>query len=615
MNKLLQGWLCFLLTLLCPLVSNAIDIVRNHKPLVTIIISPDASKQVKEAANILQDYIRKSTGATLPISDKGIIGSGQLHVGMTNYIKQNQLNIDGLDEDGFLLKKIDAKNFIIIGGSDNGTEFGVYNFLERFVGVRWLMATDVGTDIPYHSNLIIPNQEVRENPVYLSRSLSMPCPWSEWGRFNRCRSRITFGENLNNLFPPDKFANAHPEFYPLINGERYIPKNSHDVRTWQPNFSAPGISDTAAKEIIHYFREHPGIYTYSLGINDTQGKYDESSASLVRRDGTKNYLGLEHVSDDYFKWANEVSTKVRDIYPNAIFGCLAYNNIADPPSMVKVDDHIVPMITYERMRWANAELRERGEALTKAWSKAAPVLGWYDYAWGLNYMAPRVWFHEMQRYLSWGAKNHVHHYYAELYPNIGEGPKGWVLAKLLWNPDQNVDHLLDDWYTHAAGSKSAPKLKAFYQIWEKFWTKDIYNSKWNIMKDQYLPFTVGSYALSIPDSYLKQSDSLMSDALRLTGTPLQKARVEKLNDMWQLYKTAIIAYKSFPLPLATLSEGELKNIDSFSKELAVMVSSPEVNDLWSMFERLKKDPLYSITVGYMIRRTTLFNWIEKYKNS
>jgi len=97
------------------------------------------------------------------------------------------------------------------------------------------------------------------------------------------------------------------------------------------------------------------------------------------------------------------------------------------------------------MRWANETLLQAGHDRTLAWNKVAPVLGWYDYAYGLCYMVPREWFHVMQKYLSWGAAHNVKYYYAELYPNWGEGPRAWVLSKLLWNPGQNVDPLLHGW--------------------------------------------------------------------------------------------------------------------------------------------------------------------------
>lgn len=596
-KKMWKAPSCILLLLL-PLFSGAMIIVRDHQPMATIIVAPDVSVQVKDAAKLLQDYIRQSTGATLPISQyvqRGVC----LHIGMTPYVSQHKINISHLDEDGFLFKGINDKNFVIIGGSDWGTEFGVHDFLERYLGVRWLMPTDIGIDIPRHTTLDISSKNIIENPVYISRQLSglVSPAEQQWGHFNRIRGRISLGENLYRMFPPGEFAQSHPEFYPLINGKRYTPSNDNETMTWQPNFSAAGIADAGARQIIKYFEENPDAPSYSLGINDTQGKYDESSPSLSRRSGKKNYLGLEDVSDDYFMWANEVVQKVNKVYPDKIFGCLAYNNVAAPPAKVKADAHIIPFITYERMRWANEALQQAGHERTLAWGKVAPVLGWYDYAYGLCYMVPREWFHVMQKYLSWGAAHHVKYYYAELGPNWGEGPRAWVLTKLLWNPNQDVDSLLQDWYVHAAGNKAAPKLKAFYAIWERFWTKDIYHSKWNTMADQYLPFSRTSYLLDVPQSYLQQSDSLMAGALRLAETPAQKERVGKLNEMWQLYKAAVIVYwQSYSLG---------------TRERVGETETPEIDRVRNLFAKLKKDTLFSTSIRYMIRWNQFFKDIDE----
>jgi hypothetical protein len=202
-------------------------------------------------------------------------------------------------------------------------------------------------------------------------------------------------------------------------------------------------------------------------------------------------------------------------------------------------------------------------------------------------MLPRVWFHEMKKYLSWGSAHHVKYYYAELYPNWGEGPKAWVLTKLLWNPDQNVDSLLEDWYVHAAGPKAAPKLSAFYSIWEKFWTEDIFRSKWNRNTGQYLPFSDPGYLSAVPASYLTESDALMQAALQLTETPAQKKRVEELNRMWGLYKAAVVAYQE-----NHNSEG------STVKQSSVEASAR----LYDLFNELKKDPLLSSSIESMITR-------------
>lgn len=45
------------------------------------------------------------------------------------------------------------------------------------------------------------------------------------------------------------------------------------------------------------------------------------------------------------------------------------------------------------------------------------------------------------------------------------------MTRLLWNPDQDADALLDEWYERMVGPAAAPDLKAYYDHWEHFWEK------------------------------------------------------------------------------------------------------------------------------------------------
>lgn len=527
---------------------SPITIVKNHQPKALIVVPDSASSQIQNAAKILQKYIQESTGALLPISShpqKNVT----LEVGFTAFIKSQGIDIRGLDEDGFILKQVNSQHFIILGGSDWGTEFGVYSFLERFLRIYWLMPSAVGIDIPKKATLTLPRVKIIDNPKYISRQISpldieAKTDLGTWTRYNRLKGRIAFHHNLLNLFDPKEFWNSNPDFYPRSNGHINKPMGY----SWQPNFSAPGIVDSAAVKIIYYFKANPKTSSYSLGINDFSG-FDESPSSLARRRGRKNYLDMEDVSDDYFQWVNEVAEKVLVIYPDKYFGLLAYNNVAEPPSTnIGVNAHVIPFLTYERSRWSDALLERQGHQLTKAWAKECSALGWYDYIYGLDYLVPRVWFHRMQDYIKWGAKHKVKYYYAELYPNWGEGPKAWILGKLLWNPNQNVDSLLNVWYVATAGKKAAPKLKEYYQLWEKFWSDDIFKSSWNNNKGQYLNFNNISYLNDVPKDYVSRCDDLINNALTLSETTQQKQRVSKLKDMWQLYKMAIEIYKDPAVP-------------------------------------------------------------------
>jgi hypothetical protein len=190
-------------------------IVKDHQPTATIVVDQNADAQIKSAAKTLQTYIQKSTGAILPVSNTPG-KSNNINIGETDFTKQHHLNPGNLDQDGFILQGVDAKNFAIIGGSDWGTEFGVDDFLERYLGVRWLMPTEIGIDIPKHATLDIPPTLVRQEPVYLSRQLSpmnnlaADDPAAHWARFNRARGRIAFNHNLLHLFPVIIFAKTNP---------------------------------------------------------------------------------------------------------------------------------------------------------------------------------------------------------------------------------------------------------------------------------------------------------------------------------------------------------------------------------------------------------------------
>jgi len=536
-------------TLVFPLSVSSMVIVKDRKPLAKIVVDVNAGPQIKKAALLLQKYIQQSTGATLDIVNTPTADAIMINIGQTDFVKGQHINISAIDEDGFLLEGLNDKNYVIVGGSDWGTEYGIYDFLERFVGVKWLMPSDIGTIVPKVSTLDIKPAKILENPVYLSRELSplnitADNPLGKWGRYNRSRGRINFHHNLANIFPPSKFTKSNPEFYPMVKGKRYLPSNDQDIR-WQPNFSANDLVSAATSQILDYFKSHPAASSFSLGINDSDN-FDESPGSDQRRSGRKNYVGFEDRSEDYFTWVNAVIKNVHKTYPDKKFGLLAYSNIAEPPASIAIDPSVIPFIAAERMRWANPTIRKTGEEMNLKWEKAVPALGWYDYDYGSSYLIPRVWFHEMQDYLKWGANHHVKYYYGELYPDWGEGPKGWVLSKLLWNPNRNVDSLLNVWYNNAVGVAAAPKLQEFYAIWEKHWTKDIYSSEhasWYMANVQFLPFSDLTYLLDVPDSYITRCDNLMAGTLKLAGNEQQKAFAAKIGEMWDYYKESVTAYK------------------------------------------------------------------------
>src|SRR5699024_5868556 len=97
----------------------------------------------------------------------------------------------------------------------------------------------------------------------------------------------------------------------------------------------------------------------------------------------------------------------------------------------------------------------------------------------------------------------------------GDGPKAWLYAKLQWNPDQDVDALLDEWYKRAVGEAAASDLAAYFDMWESIWTKRLKDSPWfKMMKNKtYLSITDASYVNMVTNEDLEASKRLLDSVV------------------------------------------------------------------------------------------------------
>jgi len=511
--------------------SADLDIVRDAQPAATIVLSQQATAQIKDAANLLATYIEESTGATLPIAEEAPASGVLVFIGRSPH----PLDLEGLDEDGYVIAFPDERSLVILGPTDWGTEFGVCEFLERYVGVRWLLPGPDGTDVPRNTTITVPAEPVRQEPAFFSRLFSglRGKAQDDWARRNRMRGRVSFHHNLLHLFPPETYTKTRPEFFPIQKGERFLP-STNSTHHWQPCFTAPGIIDEAVANITRYFDENPEATSYSLGTNDSSG-YCECENCLARISGEKNFLGRVDYSDLFYDWANHVIEGVLQKHPDKWFGCLAYSEVAGPPANVEVHPRLIPYMTYDRMKWMNPEIRKTGEELTKAWHEKSSVLGWYDYIYGSPYCLPRVWFHHMADYYRFGHANGVRALYAEAYPNWGEGPKLYVSLKLQWDPARDVDALLDEWFTRCVGKEAAPYLAQYYAHWEDFWTRRILDSKWFTETGQYLSFYSPYYLTDVSLDEIDESRQLLEATLAKAGTQKQQARAQLLFDAFEYY--------------------------------------------------------------------------------
>ncbi len=544
--------------------AQVVALVKDGKPLFEILYPANSApsgariyqhnqpKTGKILAGILADYIEKSVGQR-----PGVIADGTprqtglaIHCGMTAYARGLGLPLGTFDSDEFVIAFPDRHNIVIAGKYQDGIEWGTYEFLERYFGVRWLFGGELGEHVPTHINLNIPTEQVREKPVFLSRAISFNNSRKEltqWAKRHRIRRRLPFSHNLGVLLAPRKYFDTNPEFYPVLNGQRIKPAS---LIAWQPCFTAPGIAQKAAANIIQYFKTHPDTFSYSLGLNDNGG-HCECDACLEVDGDTINAIGRPDRSRSYYRFCTEVADRVTAALPGRPLkiGVIAYANAVDFPEGEQISPNIVPYLTTDGMRWLDRGIASYEQDQLKRWKNAVHEVGVYDYIYGGLYALPRIYFHHMSNYLRTYQSLGVKHYYAEAYihKNFYEGPKYYLAMKLLWNPDRSPDQILKDWYESAVGPEAASSVEAYFGLWEDFWTHRIPKGTWfNKSKSKtYLNYISTGYYDDIENADFVKMEVLLRKAFEQADSDPGRERITLWLDGLLKSKAIVMSRKKY----------------------------------------------------------------------
>lgn len=523
-------------------------IAQHGEVRVQIVVNPE-DERVGELGKLLQHYLHKAVGGRPEIvsEERATSELNQIHIGNTPSGGQHASLVHGLDKEGFVLQYVEPNKLIILGGGEMGLEYGVYDFLQRFVGVRWLFAGDLGTEVPFNPFLTIVPYPVVEEPAFLSRRLSdnhlwgnfmEPSPGNQrtdvgvWARRNRERGRVDFGHSLGRrIFEPEVYGETYPEIFPVIDNERLIPvggaRGTAKGGGWQPCFTHPMTLKLGKEIVLDALRQQSFAWpTFSLGVNDREG-YCMCERCRMLDGERRNYIHKMDRSPSYFTWANQIAQAAKEEFPEVQLGFLAYDGVAEPPRDMEVHPALVPYITSDRMKWADPLLRERDQWIHRMWQDAVPEVGWYDYLFGRQYKVPRVYFRLMAEYLRWGYSNGVRYFYAEAYPSEDwhEGPKFSLTLALLWNPFLDVDDFLKDWYVSAVGAEAAIALEEYFIFWETYWTQVIPHTSWfqGLGRTQYFIARNVGYLASLSSENLDYLEGL-ADRIEASASEDKQAR-------------------------------------------------------------------------------------------
>lgn len=459
------------LALLAPLAA-AVTLVKDGKPVSTIVISPTASAQEKLAADDLQTYLRKMSGATVPISTGEAIQGTRILIGIYGQPPVQYWQGTAPLRDAFIIEtrtRKDGADLLLLGGDARGALYAVSDLLERFLGVRWFMPGTLGEEVPRRSTVRIRSLKWRHQSDYdaIGGLIWAGGPGAiEWLRHNKGdvgASGYFFGHNWSNIInPSEENKKAHPEWFSL---------QPDGTRSYQLCTSNPEVIRITIEKARDYFARNPDAVLFSISPNDggdfcTCDACKAIDARYRVTDGTQ--------TDRFIHYANAVLAELKKTHPDKLVGILAYVSHTRPPVSAVPDANYATMICHTPWEFCHVHPLDeptckpntRFRTMIEGWTKVCKHVSVYDYYGHFYIFAPWPIVHNIRRDLPYLRRIGVRAFDSETQQHwANQGINFYLAAKLAWDTDAKTDKLLDEFYHRFYGSARKP-MRAYWEAWE-----------------------------------------------------------------------------------------------------------------------------------------------------
>ncbi len=450
-------------------------IARDGTTKCAIVIPASPTAQEEKLAGMLATYLGIVTGGTFEVMREPFSGGPAIYVGNTTVglrvamdfppVKYPSLSLPNLH--AFMIKTVDPNTLVIRGATTYPVAHAVSSFLRRIVGVERYWPTepggfgDVYTPKP---TLTVPEMTWTDWPYLISRHVGFPGKgwdlthedeYPNMFLWYRCATTLSMMHNFFELISPAEFGQAHPEYFPEINGQRIVPtKQIH----WQPCISNPEVVDICARKIIAAFDKDPLRICHALAVNDGGGHCE--CADCKAMDSPEADSNTTQLTDRYVKFMNAVATQVAVKHPDRLIGFLSYGAVRMPPVTVKLHPNLVPY--YCAMARG---LYDGWDEWMAAGAKNMGHYGYHDDRW---FTIPKINPHQEAERIRYMVGSGVQRgYYKEFNPTYPfDAHAAIVCAALQWDPRLDEDRIIGKYYDDMF-AESSKEMRSFYETLER----------------------------------------------------------------------------------------------------------------------------------------------------
>ena len=511
----------------------ALDLVVAGKPVATIVVDQvappargDFTPSDTVAANVLVDWVRKITDATLPVATEAPPGQPVIYLGAA--ARAQGLKLDDLkspSQEG-LRVVVAGQRALLAGQNDTATVKAVCRFLEE-LGCRYFMDTSyyrgdkaLGEVFPRTPTLRAKDLTFAEQPALQYRSLwgsswYKPALWKVWNGGGGMP--MSAGHAWASYVPAKEFFATHPEYFALRGGKRkegeWLCTSNADVRT------------LFVTRLLEKAKAAGGAGSFSVSPPDNH-EYCECDACRAQDDPTQVVASSGQVSTTkrFLQFYTEIARRVAAECPAVRLNFYCYADYTEPPRAAeRLPDSLVAWLApirysrYHRIGSPISPSQQEMQRVTEGWAKVAPHLAYRGYnanlaestvpfaklttwAYDIPWMVERGFIAmDIETFAAWAIM----------------GPHIYQSGRLMYDPKLDNAALMADYYAKFYGPAAAPLLQQYWAEIDRAF--------------QELPSETGCfYALHLvyTPERLQRLQGWLDEATRVAGDgPQHRARV------------------------------------------------------------------------------------------
>ncbi len=473
-------------------------IVDNEKPIGNICVMKKPEGSLKMVVDELSETIFLTTGANIPVIE-GKIQKPAIVIGDCPEAARNGLVGKNMPVEGFEIKTSEEMIFIV--GNDEkvserivstGTAWGVIEFMERFLDVRWYWHKDKGgRSLRKTNNLSVNPVHLKDSPVFRKRHNYPPVGRSIDGKMQDMRHYYLMMRNANTW--PVSIAVHQPqpgtwEHYRKERPEIFAVRTDGTRHSHMYCYSHPLTLQTFLEEIdAHYSGKKLPTFTRggaSFIVEDAisvsppdlaPSCYCDRCQKLWKPEAGQ-YGAASYLIADFVK---RLSAEVKKRWPDKVIIYLPYQNYTETPEGVRFSGNVEVQICGMPgiAQYKEPEIAAWEQKQIERWYKITgrKIQNWHYSCWPADRTrAPYQFPHVLQDYYRKnrdilvgtfinGTEDNLPRHHISIY----------IWNKLLWNPDFDVDTAIDNYVSRMYGPASKP-IAEIVQILIDGWE----NSRW-----------------------------------------------------------------------------------------------------------------------------------------